>query len=187
MQKINLDSRMHDEVLKSRMMNEHLILHRNNANNQQIASFEELHTNRLRNGIMHLRHSISQPHVVLLSDMLTRNLCPQFSAMVHYAYLDDENHQDSTKIIYNFEMIVSYRFEEGGYHWLSDGTYAFSPQKDLETHTRITNMVIDELKEIINKRVLKKKMEEGHIESVDAPMPTFEVANHRTDAEPTGL
>lgn len=38
MQKINLDNRMHDEVLKSRMMNEQLILHRNRLQNQQIIS-----------------------------------------------------------------------------------------------------------------------------------------------------
>lgn len=174
---INIQTTRHDEKLKDRMKNNYFESNNKGEKNEtylqdmltqyktiltQLESNE--HKNRLKNyAVMPLDSS-------------------PFSLSLYYGYLGDNAPNQNfsfSDIVFNFEMVISYRFEKDGYVWYSDGKYAFSVEKSRETMVRIVGLLIEDLEREIG--VLKEE-----IEFVEGSSTSSHVS-HDADTEPTGL
>lgn len=173
---INIQTTHHDEKLKDRMKNQYFESRKGEKNETY-----------LQDMLTHYKTVLTQLESTEQKNMLENYAVmpldsSPFSLPLYCGYLGDNAPNQNfsfSDIVFNFEMIISYRFEKDGYIWYSDGKYAFSMEKARETMVRIVGLLIEDLEREIG--VLK-----GEIEFVEGSS-TSNHMSHDADTEPTGL
>lgn len=173
---INLRTTCHDEKLKDRMKNNYF--KSNNKGEKNVTYFQDM----LDNYKKVLTQLESHDYKNMLKNYAVKSLASPFSLTLYYGYLGDNapNQKFSfSDIVFNFEMVISCRFEKDGYMWYSDGKYAFSVEMARETMVRIVGLLIKDLEREI--RFMKERIEFVDGSSANSHM------SHDGDTEPTGL
>lgn len=173
---INLQTTHHDEELKERMKNRYFSHH--NKTKKNITYFLDM--------IAHFKKELgireSNYHKANLMTPNDKSLFANFSLAISYGYLGNNAPNQRfpySDIVFNFEMVISHRFEKNGYSWFSDGNYALSPVMNNETVIRIIKLLIEDLEREIN--VIQEE-----VELIDGSSTNPQTAHDR-DSEPTGL
>lgn len=174
---INIQTTYHDEKLKDRMKNNYF--ESNNKGEKNGTYFQDMLTH-YKTVLTQLE---SNEYKNMLKNYAVKSLdSSPFSLSLYCGYLGDNAPNQNfsfSDIVFNFEMVISCRFEKDGYMWYSDGKYAFSIEMARETLVRIVGLIIEDLEREIG--VLNEEIEFVEGSSANSHM------SHDGDTEPTGL
>lgn len=178
---INLQATYHDEKLKERMREGYF---KDKNITKDIVKSDE---RTLRVMINHFKKQLnwikSPSYVERLLEKYEDFRIPTSFSRLDYGYLGDKDQLQNwfpySEVAFDVQIIVSQKFEQNGYRWFSDGTYAFSHEMDAECYVRIIKLLIEDLEREIS-------VNKETIELVDSSSMNSHLI-HDGDTEPTGL